>query len=369
MLLERLRLFCRCHTVFWGFADALRARRFVVHRWHLLRRSAGLFAVCVTIGILSISLKAQEVPTPIYPNGGVLDQDVPTYRWSAVPGAIDYQIRVQSPNTSEKPGVYCGDYTGHPQQDRTYFVPQSRDQKLWEVPAGSFPVQNCAVYGALNTLNWYTCHPLRTQTSCVPGSKSLPGSAPPGKACQYQFEYGPQRKKPVYAHPDWGDVTPLSWISRRENCAHQPFMYKWSVRAVFRNGQDGLRYGPWSDFASFWYSPNGASLSAGQPSPPAPTPKPQQPRSVTFINNSGKTLYIFYSIRTTASVDCHQYSKGGVIEIGSERSFQIPPPNLGIFLFERVNNACSFGDTEYQSPAIQGADPTPLRIVVSRKKN
>ena len=284
-----------------------------------------LFSVCFLFVVFCPCLAAQ-VPTPIYPVGAIADRDAPTFRWSAVPDAIDYQVRFQSPETGEHPPVpphsKCPDFTAHPALDFVYFVAQTNNTTSLQLPAGSKGAAWCALPGAKNTLGWPACHPLRTFTGCVPGSLSLPTSeSASGKVCQYQFEWNPNpkvRQVPVFPHPDWGQQRPIYWITRRTNCAGEPFVYKWSIRAVFQDGEDALRYGKWSPFAEFWYDPTGALLNPAPVPPSPPPPNPGKPHPVTFVNASGKTLYIFYDIGTGGSVYCKKYTNAGRFDPGTK---------------------------------------------------
>jgi uncharacterized membrane protein len=85
----------------------------------------------------------------------------------------------------------------------------------------------------------------------------------------------------------------------------------------------------------------------GPPDPPKPQPSPPPPahsaptssaRPVTFVNQSGMTLYIYYFL-AGGTVDCRNYTYGGVLA-DQNRSFTIPAGRTAHFVFQKEQAPC-----------------------------
>jgi hypothetical protein len=103
------------------------------------------------------------------------------------------------------------------------------------------------------------------------------------------------------------------------------------------------------------------------PTPAKPKPAPSQDHPVTFINQSGMTLFLYYFIRPMgATVDCHQFAEGGTLSNGAtSRQFVIPAKQFGRFIFQKSADGCTF-DQNFTSRDVPGGNPKPETIVISR---
>lgn len=316
------------------------------------------FLSCCTLLLLPILVSAQSVPAPLFPTGGVSERQVPSFKWTSVADAIDYQIRVTVPDTSEAPGVGCGNFTTHPAEATIYFVEQGPEAQK-SCPKGDQCISWCAT-PADRFDPRSLCHPLRLLTACVPGSPFNPEEAAAAHFCEYEFGWGKEWKAP----PSLPDASlydtarkPLRWIdSKKTSCTGKRYVWQWSVRAVFKFGEGDLRFGEWSKPTEFWFDANAGA-------PQAPQPNPGSPHPVDFVNQSGMVLYVYYFLWSGGMVDCKDYVYAGEIPAQDKKHFVIPTNQVVHFVFQKSKNACR-RNTIPTTKEVRGGDPAPEAIAI-----
>lgn len=96
---------------------------------------------------------------------------------------------------------------------------------------------------------------------------------------------------------------------------------------------------------------------------PAPTPEPK-PHPITFINQSGMSLYIYYFFGGT--VGCKSFRNGGMVADGqSSQQFVIPAKSSAQFVFQKSPDPCTF-DQQFTTRNSHGGSPVAETIVISR---
>jgi hypothetical protein len=311
-----------------------------------------------TLWLLPFVVNSQEVPTALFPTGGVSERQVPSFKWTSVADAIDYQIRVLAPDITEAPGIGCGNFTTHPTEATIYFVEQGPEAQK-SCPNGDQCVSSCAT-PADRFDPRSLCHPLRLLTACVPGSPFNPEGDTAVHSCEYKFSWGKEWKAP----PPLPDASlydaawkPLRWIDlKRTSCTGRRYVWQWSVRAVFRSGERDLRFGDWSKLTDFWFDAN-ASL------PQATPPTPSSPHPVDFVNQSGMVLYVYYFVQNARMADCKDYGYAGEIPPKNKRHFVIPTNKVIHFVFQKSKGACRL-DTISTTKEVRGGDPAPEAIAI-----
>jgi len=99
------------------------------------------------------------------------------------------------------------------------------------------------------------------------------------------------------------------------------------------------------------YSSN--SSSGTQPSSSSPHP-------VTFINQSGITLYIYYHTGTT---DCRNYTFGGTFPPQGAANFTVPAGYSEAFIFQKGQDPCPLSTIHWQT-VLSGGNPNRQNIGV-----
>jgi uncharacterized membrane protein len=111
-------------------------------------------------------------------------------------------------------------------------------------------------------------------------------------------------------------------------------------------------------------------LGPPNPSPPPdPTPVPQPSPSptrpahpVTFVNQSGMNLYLYYAIGFGGTVDCRNYAVGGMQSPQGQWNITIPADASGHFVFQRQQNPCPVSTIHWEVNLYSG---NPNRQTVS----
>jgi hypothetical protein len=100
-----------------------------------------------------------------------------------------------------------------------------------------------------------------------------------------------------------------------------------------------------------------------QPPTPTPTPEPK-PHPITFINQSGMSLYIYYFFGGT--VGCKDFRNGGTMADGqSSQQFIIPAKSSAQFVFQKSPDPCTF-DQQFTTRNSRGGNPVAETMVISR---
>jgi hypothetical protein len=314
---------------------------------------------CLALWLVPLVARAQSPPTPLFPVGTVSERQVPSFKWTPIVDATDYQIRVFAPDTREAPGVQCGNVTTHPAEATIYFVEQGPEAGK-SCPQGERCISSCAT-PADRFDPRSVCHPLRLLTACVPGTPFHPEGTVPAQFCEYKFSLGKEWKAPSpIPDRDRYDAArkPLTWPdSKKSSCAGKPYVWQWSVRAVFKSGERDLSFGEWSKPTEFWFD-----ASVGAPEAPPPI-NPGSPHPVDFVNQSGMVLYVYYFLRSPETVDCKSHGYAGEIPPRDKRHFVIPANHVVQFVFQKSKDACRL-DTVLTSKEVRGGDPAPEAIAI-----
>ena len=99
------------------------------------------------------------------------------------------------------------------------------------------------------------------------------------------------------------------------------------------------------------------------PSWPAPPPKQPQDHPVTFVNQSGMSLYLYYFIRVGGTVDCKDYANGGSMPPQSSKNFTIPAKQVGHFVFQKAQDPCPLS-TILTTRDVRGGNGKPETIAI-----
>jgi hypothetical protein len=272
---------------------ARRCRMLKKRRFDGYQMRCGSATVIAFLGVLSAAAFAdgpETGPDPIRPIGAISGADVPKYVWTAVPSATSYEIRVIRPDFStqheppiaRKPGggERCWDITGVGKPDET------------------FPIQ---------------------RAYCTKDE------------CTYVFNR--------YRYPESAQAQPqITWPFKKMRCDGKPWVYRWSVRASRSDGGESN----WSRFVEFYYdeSKPGSAASA-TPKPSAPAPVPVQNTPVTFTNDSGTTLYVYYAFVVGGGfLECKTLLGGGKLPPGGSIDFSVPGNRTGRFNFHTSPDPC-----------------------------
>lgn len=268
-----------------------------------------------------------DAPNPVSPKGSSPQEQV--FEWSAVAGAQDYVIRQWVVDDMACPGKKELSFGG--EKNNPYF----------------------AIFAATPSL----C----SDTTCAVQNKAYTGFWNPrtGAQLKYSSHIG------VLVSP--GSLR-VGYINRARACGpggktHDGALHiwRWSVQAV--SGWDAAKRdwstkGPESVQTSYW-------LDEGAPAPvPKPEPLPLKPHPVTFVNQSGKTLYVYSSILPTGSrVICHDFSDNGVMPPGDKKQFVVPPKYTGIFYFQKAPDKCTLS-LQYAQKSAPGGNGTSEVITI-----
>jgi hypothetical protein len=104
------------------------------------------------------------------------------------------------------------------------------------------------------------------------------------------------------------------------------------------------------------------------PAQPPPPPLPAPPntgavRPVTFINQSGMTLYLYYFTVRGGTVDCKDYAFGGTLSPGGASDFQILGGSTMVFVFQKGQDPCPLSTIRFQT-SLSGGNPNHLNVNV-----
>lgn len=99
--------------------------------------------------------------------------------------------------------------------------------------------------------------------------------------------------------------------------------------------------------------------------PPKPAPPPKSPHPVTFLNNSGIPLWVYYKMVPAGSrVACQVYDGGGQMAIGQlSQQFTVPANLVGLFVFQKSQDPCTF-DQQYTQRDVPGGSAKPETIPI-----
>jgi hypothetical protein len=96
------------------------------------------------------------------------------------------------------------------------------------------------------------------------------------------------------------------------------------------------------------------------PPTPAPVQTPGAPHPVTFINQSGMSLYVYNFI---GNVDCRNYTFGGRMTPQSAASFTIPAGYTAHFVFQKAADPCPLSTIRWEVN-VSGGNPNSQTISV-----
>ncbi len=279
------------------------------------------------IAAIAPLLKGLDAPQPVSPKGGSPQE--PLFEWTAVAGAQDYVIRKWIVDDMACPGVKEMSFGG--EKNNPYFAifaatpslcsdttcaVQRKAPAFWNPQTGAqfnYSTHTGVLVGRPGALSWPYIHRAK---ACGPGGKSHDGAL---------------------------------------------HVWRWSVQAV--SGWDAAKRdwsvkGPESVQTSYWLD---ESAPAPPPKPPSP---PLKPHPVTFVNQSGKTLYVYSSILPTGSrVICHDFSDNGQMSPGDKKQFVVPPKYTGIFYFQKAPDKCTLS-LQYTQKSVPGGSGTPEVITI-----
>ncbi len=282
-----------------------------------------LFVLLILPSILLLGASTDlSTPQPSTPNGPSAAR--PEFRWTAVPGAEFYVVRVWAQDIE-----VCPTGTGKSYGLHSPYV-------MFFSAAEMCDTTQCAFTFKANN---FVESPITGRTLAA---------QPVG--AQREATKKEENVKTLSTTP------PV--IERARRCNGTPYVWRWAVQAVA-----GL-----NSTAKIWEkkSLQSAQLSytlqeGSQPAPPpAPSPKPHP---VSFVNRSGMTLYIYFSVRGGV-VQCKDFQNGGKLENGATtRQFTVPPRITGQFVFQKDDEPCNF-DFQYTTRNVPGGNPSPETISI-----
>ena len=320
----------------------------------------------------SLAAKASDtIPTPIWPIGAISNKEPPAYKWTSVPGAVDYQIRIHRPIYHQDLPVRVypqGKYPkcaqtppDTPSQDFTYFVDTPEERAECPPPSHNRPPNAngracvtphlCTTPNTADNFSFQnSCHPLRTLTGCVSGAPVISGLDNNPQICSYSWAGFTGFPNPPPLPPSNAIPRPtIEWVHTTPACNGAPWTYAWAVRAIFKT-DDGkaTRFGEWSGFVDFHYDEN---AGRSPPPPPAP-PTPAKDHPVTFINDTKMGLYVY-----SGTGDCTGWSDLGLLPSAGKLETVVPARKTQLFTFQKDHEACTHS-MQYTQRSASGGSAT-----------
>jgi len=298
------------------------------------------------------------------------------YRWTTVPGAEYYMLRLwvkdqricssaeqpaansgesrYNPYVSVFPALLCNEEECGIRQDslRGIMVPTTKNIPMW------FPTSDKVSWNAA-----------RAEVSRTAGqAHGQPGHSAPGfipvlhysRNCSEKFVPPPPAR---CGNRDDKNHGICEWGSPRNGPLIE---WKWTIQAL----------AGWDSTTETWAkkgaqsSPVMYTLAENVPPqpPPKPAPPPKSPHPITFLNNSGIPLYIYYKMVPAGSrVDCHYYDGGEQMGTGQlSQQFTVPGNLVGYFVFQKAAKPCDF-DVQYTTRQIPGGVSNPETVSINAK--